>query len=134
MGIESVLQFHRHFKLPDATDGDQLLPDHEAQAYRLKFLQEELDELREALQNGDRVKAFDALLDLEYVLHGTALFMGVGPDVWNAGAAIVHMANMTKVRVVSADESKRGSAFDVCKPPGWVAPEPRLREILRVNR
>jgi hypothetical protein len=29
---------------------------------------------------------------------------------------------MAKVRVASSKESKRGTAFDVKKPEGWVAP------------
>lgn len=127
--ISQVYQFHKKFGLPlGATD--QLLHDADAQAFRIKFLQEELDELKEALEAGDRVKAFDALLDLAYVTYGTALFMGVGPFQWAEGMYAVHMANMAKVRVAKPDESKRGSAFDVKKPAGWVGPEDRLEEIL----
>lgn len=34
----------------------------------------------------------------------------------------VQLANMSKVRATSAEQSKRGSTHDVVKPPGWVAP------------
>lgn len=34
----------------------------------------------------------------------------------------VQLANMSKVRATSADQSKRGSTFDVVKPPGWEPP------------
>jgi hypothetical protein len=87
----------------------------------------------DAIDDGNRVKAFDALLDLAYVVYGTALFMGVTPAQWHAGMHAVHTANMAKVRVASADNSKRGSTFDVVKPPGWQGPEARLAEVLSWN-
>jgi predicted HAD superfamily Cof-like phosphohydrolase len=127
--IENVLQFHAKFDLPLGTH-DQLMDDTSAQNFRVKFLQEELDELKEALASGDKVSAFDALLDLAYVAYGTALFAGISPDQWNLGMAAVHRANMAKIRVAKAEDSKRGSAFDVKKPEGWVGPEASLKEIL----
>lgn len=129
MTILDVHEFHEKFDLPLGTE-DKLMQDPAAQEFRVKFLQEELDELKEALASGDRVGAFDALLDLAYVTYGTALFMGVSRDQWLAGMRAVHSANMAKVRVAKADDSKRGSAFDVKKPAGWVGPEARLKEIL----
>jgi predicted HAD superfamily Cof-like phosphohydrolase len=125
--ISYVYEFNQKFGLPLGT-GDQF--DEAAQEYRLKFLHEELQELEEALNEGDRVKAFDALLDLCYVAYGTALFMGVDPAQWHAGMLAVHNANMTKVRAASEAQSKRGSTLDVVKPSGWTGPENRLKEIL----
>lgn len=127
--IDNVQEFHEKFGLPLGKD-DQLTGNIDAMAFRLKFLKEELDELEEALAEGNRTKAFDALLDLAYVAYGTALFMGVDPGQWHAGMHAVHSANMAKIRVANAGESKRGSAFDVRKPEGWVGPEARLEEIL----
>lgn len=127
--IGNVAEFHEKFGLPMGT-ADQLMNDPAAQEFRVKFLQEELDELKEALADGDRVKAFDALLDLAYVAYGTALFAGISPAQWHAGMHAVHNCNMAKVRVAKAEDSKRGSAFDVKKPAGWVGPEARLEEIL----
>lgn len=127
--IEQVLQFHARFDLPMGGK-DCLSGNDEATAFRLNFLAEELAELEEALEEGDRVKAFDALLDLAYVTYGTALFMGILPEQWNQGMDAVHKANMSKVRVASPAESKRKSSFDVSKPPGWVPPEGKLAEIL----
>lgn len=124
-----VQLFHKKFDLP-LGDVDKLTTDEEAIAYRVKFLQEELDELQEALAAGDRVKAFDALLDLVYVAHGTALWMGIDVLQWGAGWMAVQQANMAKERATSAEQSKRGSAFDVVKPEGWQPPEKTLEEIL----
>lgn len=98
--------------------------------YRMKFMLEELNEFKDAYVDGDRVKMFDALIDLVYVATGTALFMGIDPGQWEAGFAAVHQANMAKVRAERPEQSKRGSIFDVVKPEGWVSPEPTLAEIL----
>lgn len=130
--IGNVAEFHQKFGLPMG-DVDQLMNDPAAQEFRVKFLQEELDELKEALAEGNRVKAFDALLDLVYVAYGTALFLGIDPAQWHAGMHAVHSCNMAKVRVAKAEDSKRGSAFDVKKPEGWTGPEARLEEILSWN-
>lgn len=127
--IGNVHEFHQKFGLPLGTD-DQLLGNMEAQEFRIKFMQEELDEFVEAMDNGDRVKMLDALLDLCYVAYGTALFMGVDPAQWHAGMHAVHSCNMAKERATRAEQSKRSTTFDVVKPAGWTGPEARLKEIL----
>lgn len=127
--IGNVHEFHEKFGFPRG-DVDQLSDNLSNQDYRLKFLQEELNEFEDALVLKDRVAALDALLDLVYVAYGTALWMGISPAQWAAGMHAVHSANMSKVRVASADDSKRGNAFDCKKPAGWVGPEARLQEIL----
>jgi predicted HAD superfamily Cof-like phosphohydrolase len=116
--IGNVAEFHEKFDLPLGNE-DKLMQDPAAQDFRVKFLQEELDELKEALATGDKVVAY-----------GTALFAGIDAAQWHAGMHAVHSANMSKIRVAKAEDSKRGSAFDVKKPVGWVGPESRLKEIL----
>lgn len=127
--ITHVQEFNEKFGLP-LGDEDVLTSDPEAIEYRIKFIQEELDELKHALAAGDRIEAFDALLDITYVVQGTALFMGIDPIQWAVGMNAVHAANMAKERVVSPDQSKRKSSFDCRKPDGWVSPQARLEEIL----
>ncbi len=131
--IDYVAEFHAKFGLPDGTQG-HLFDDVDAMVFRLNFLQEELDELAQAAEEGDRVKAFDALIDLVYVAYGTALFIGITPEMWSKGMRAVHRANMSKVRAERADQSKRGSTFDVVKPQGWVAPDFELKEILSCRK
>lgn len=80
----------------------------------------------------DLYGAFDALLDLEYVCLGTANLMGFNKpcptehanhwSIWQEGFARVQRANMAKVRVDRAEQSKRGTLFDVRKPEGWQPP------------
>jgi predicted HAD superfamily Cof-like phosphohydrolase len=127
--IGNVVEFHKKFGLPLGAV-DYLAGEPTTQEFRTGFIQEELDELKCALTEGDKVGVFDALLDLAYVVYGTALFAGISPAQWHAGMHAVHSANMAKVRVAKAEDSKRGSAFDCKKPEGWVGPEARLKEIL----
>ena len=63
----------------------------------------------------------DALIDLAYVVKGTAVMMGLPwTELWDD----VHRANLAKVPGVG----KRGNLMDVVKPEGWESP--RTEEIL----
>lgn len=64
----------------------------------------------------------DALVDKVYVDLGTA-YMQFGAERFNEAWRRVHAANMAKVRAERAEDSKRGSTFDVVKPSGWKAPD-----------
>lgn len=132
--IDDVDKFHKKFGLPtdgqDVIFGADVAAAIDAYGFRLKFLGEEIQEFDDAVRTGDRVKAFDALIDLTYVALGTALFMGVTPRQWQAGWQAVHDANMAKVRAAKPEDSKRGTAYDVVKPQGWRPPERQLEEIL----
>lgn len=122
--IEFVQEFHKKMGLP-AGDKDVLSDDTQLQDYRLAFIAEEFKELDQALMMGDRVRAFDALLDLEYVIHGTALMMGIDDEMWLSGQIAVHKANMQKVLGETKDHK-----MGVTKPEGWVGPEETLKKIL----
>lgn len=98
---------------------------------RIKFLQEELDELTlatgyikdsndgeycEISDPQDIALQADALVDLTYVALGTAVMMGLPwQELWND----VHRANMEKVRGVGS----RGNLVDCIKPQGWQGPK-----------
>lgn len=94
--------------------------------FRYKFMQEELEEFREGMAQKDIVQVADALIDLAYVVMGTAHFFGLPwQELWDE----VQRSNMLKERALSdGSNSKRGSSFDVVKPEGWTAPD--LRTIL----
>lgn len=80
---------------------------------RVRFLQEELDELKKAETLADM---FDALLDLVYVAKGTAVMMGLP---WREGWIEVQTKNMQKI----VKETHRGNRVDVGKPAGWTPPD-----------
>lgn len=130
--MNKVYEFHQAFDLPlgleDLLINEGAITD--AYRFRKSFLEEELMEFTEAVCDDDRVKALDALIDLVYVAMGTALFMGVSPSQWAEAFEAVHRANMTKMRVARPADSKRGSGFDVVKPPGFIPPEHKIRQIL----
>ena len=110
--------FHRKFGLARPAV-PSFLPDHAAE-FRRKFMQEELDEWVKAVRERDMHGAADALVDLAYVVHGTADMMGIP---WYPVWAEVQRVNMMKERAKSASQSKRGSSLDVIKPPGWTPPD-----------
>lgn len=121
-----VNEFQTKFAVP--MKPEPALLDVDTMEFRMEFLQEELDELDVAYEKGDLAAVVDALIDLEYVLKGTILMMGLGhkwPELW----AEVHKTNMAKVRVgTDLAGSKRKNSLDVVKPPGWKPPD--LKRIL----
>ena len=63
----------------------------------IDFIQEELDELKEAVKNKDIVEIFDAILDITYVgLGNGALVFGL-KDKMLEGYAEVQASNMSKI-------------------------------------
>jgi len=118
--LADVWAFQQKFNVPMASVPSFL--DRETFDFRLKFLQEELHEFFVAHTSRDMHGAADALVDLAYVLYGTALMMGLG-DAWPQLWAEVQRANMSKVRAAHAGESKRESTLDVVKPAGWKPPD-----------
>lgn len=111
--FRDIVEFHVKFRLKPPTDPDEI---EELLDFRTKFMEEELEEFKNATTSADR---FDALLDLVYVAMGTAFLLKYP---WDYGWTKVHEANLKKVRARSASDSKRGSRFDVVKPIGWKAP------------
>lgn len=115
--FDDIRAFHERYGI-DKLERPGFLPA-DLHHFRQRFMEEELSEFKEAVESGDLVGAFDALIDLTYVVLGTAYLMGLPFD---EGWRIVHEANMKKVRVDSAANSKRKSKFDVVKPAGWQPP------------
>ena len=97
--------------------------------FRIDFLQEELDEMRNALvdfQSGkiDGSKAaddtVDALIDLCVVAIGTLNAYDVNAyEAWDR----VHNANMAKEVGIKASRPNPLGLPDLIKPEGWTAPQ-----------
>lgn len=95
---------------------------------RVKQMHEEVNEIREALEQGDAVKAADGLLDLTYFAVGTLHLMGVHRERFNAGFQAVHLANMSKRGGIKEERRIPGISdeehpMDAIKPEGWIDPE-----------
>lgn len=122
-----VVRFHQKFGLGDTETGYPIdagprVVSKEWIEFRIKFLEEELDEFKKGFVEYDHAQMADALIDLTYVAMGTALGLGYP---WQHLWEEVQSANMRKVK----GSTKRGVLFDVTKPKGWVAP--RIDTILK---
>jgi len=123
--FDDVGIFHAQFGLDNTTFTAHGIGPRDVPAdlleFRAKFLQEELDEFNEGVAESDHAKMFDALIDLVYVALGTAHLQGYP---WQEGWDLVQAANMAKVRAAKdGSDSKRGSQWDIVKPPGWTPPD-----------
>jgi len=110
--------FHSKFGLH--YDGPPRFLPEELSKLRIVQLHEEVNEYEDAVKNKDLHGQFDALIDMIYFAVGT---IGVHGFPFQEGWDRVQAANMAKVRATCAADSKRGSASDVVKPPGWTPPD-----------
>lgn len=91
--LNQVAEFHKTFNAP-ILDQPQI-PSQERCDLRVNLLQEELDELKQAITDNDLVEIADALCDLQYVLSGAVLEFGLGEkfvELFNE----VQRSNMSK--------------------------------------
>jgi predicted HAD superfamily Cof-like phosphohydrolase len=71
------------------------IPSQERCALRISLLEEELEELKDAINDNDIVEIADALADLQYVLSGAVLEFGLGSK-FKALFDEVQRSNMSK--------------------------------------
>jgi len=91
--LNQVADFHRTFNAP-ILDTPQI-PSEQRCELRVNLLQEELNELSQAIKDNDIVEIADALADLQYVLSGAVLEFGLGEkfvELFNE----VQRSNMSK--------------------------------------
>lgn len=118
-----VREFHKAFG-HDYRDQPDANVELGVQSLRLDLIQEELDELNDAMLDRNIVEVADALADLLYVVYGTAVVFGIDmePIVQE-----VHRSNMSKIALDgSVEYDERGK---VMKPDTFE--EPQLRGLLR---
>jgi predicted HAD superfamily Cof-like phosphohydrolase len=131
--IEDVRAFHQKFGQLDPGRITHLTK--RKLAERINFMLEELTEFAHGCglllysesvdpdgpyEDQDMAEQADALIDLVYVLKGTAAMMGLGPawpDLWDD----VQRANMAKVK--GPTHRNMGFGSDIAKPPGWEPPQ-----------
>lgn len=127
-------------KMNHAYVGPPRLPNPELALFRLRFLGEELREIGKALgvvvnvectatedastwTGQTRVQALadalDGCCDLDYVLLGTVLQLGLGP-VYDEAWRRVQTANLLKI---AGKKATRGFTKDAVKPVAWLAPD-----------
>ena len=98
-------------------------PDFNTRELRLELIQEELDELSDAVADRDMIQIADALTDLLYVVYGAGHAFGIDLDECFQE---VHASNMSKLgengKPIHREDGK------VMKGPGYF--EPDLESIL----
>jgi len=101
--LNQVSEFHKTFKHP-VLETPQI-PSAERCALRVSLIQEELNELQQAIQDNDIVEVADALCDIQYVLSGAVLEFGLG-DKFVTLFNEVQRSNMSKA-CVSEEEAQQ---------------------------
>ena len=91
--LSLVREWHTAFDVPVVDHPN--IPDSRSEM-RLAILEEEVAELRAAVEAGDMTEVLDALCDIQYVLDGTFLEFGLHP-VKSDAMAEVHASNMSKL-------------------------------------
>lgn len=117
--IEQVLEFHETYGLP--VHGAPYLSCEQTKQLRINLLQEELNELKEALANDDPLETLDALIDLQYVLDGAFLSFGL-QAVKDAAFNEVHRSNMSKLGE-DGKPIRRPEDGKVMKGPNYFKPD-----------
>jgi NTP pyrophosphatase (non-canonical NTP hydrolase) len=137
--FDDVGYFHAKFELPlayafvgtDRYGGERRWPAFPPLAemnYRIKFMQEELEEFAKAYLQQNLHDAADALADLVWVALGTAHHLGLPFEaIW----AEVMRANMEK-EVGPPDPTHKRPGERIHKPDGWRAPDHRA--ALGINK
>ncbi|MBK9981424.1 MAG: nucleoside triphosphate pyrophosphohydrolase family protein [Saprospiraceae bacterium] len=92
--LNDVAEFHSTFNMPILEV--PTIPGNERCALRINLLQEELNELKEAIEEKDLTEIADALCDLQYVLSGAILEFGLASKFKNLFEE-VQRSNMSKV-------------------------------------
>jgi predicted HAD superfamily Cof-like phosphohydrolase len=105
--LNDVTRFHEVFKHP--IQELPVIPDKKRCDLRLELIQEELNELQQAIIDKDIVEVADALCDLQYVLSGAILEFGLGSRFSDLFAE-VQRSNMSKA-CDSEEEAQKTVAF-----------------------
>lgn len=92
--LNDVAKFHETFNLP--IEEEPVIPAKERCALRISLLQEELDELKQAIEDNDLIEVADAFCDLQYVLSGAILEFGLANKFKHLFEE-VQRSNMSKV-------------------------------------
>eukprot|EP00966_Prymnesium_polylepis_P321907 7378189-Prymnesium_polylepis.1 len=145
--LRDVAAFHRLFKVPVLSQ--PTIPDAKRSALRVRLLQarcavgyagntlshahatrralqEELDELKKAIEENDVVEVADALADLQYVLAGTVHEFGLGSR-FGALHAEVHRSNMSKPCATREEAERTVAEYEAKGQPARIEEASRPR-------
>ena len=110
--FKAVYEFH--VQLNEQLPTKPQLPPEATLALRRRLLQEEFQELIQALEQGNLSAIAQEAIDLLYVTYGLCVVCGIDADqVFD----LIHQANMTKLKGPRRADGKQ------LKPEGWMAPD-----------
>lgn len=117
---QDIRMMHDYYGVREAVA--KLSPEHALAFlnFRFKFLQEEIDEGLEAIDERNSEEVVDALIDLVVVAVGTLDVLGV--DFAQAWREVLR-ANMNKEVGVKESRPNALGLPDLIKLPGWVPPD-----------
>lgn len=114
--VKDIATMHHHYGVNTVVDAMPMETIKSLLQFRIKFLEEELNELKTA---ADAENVVDALVDLCVVAIGTLDLMKVDAyKAWN----VVHRANMKKQVGIKESRPNPLGLPDLIKPKGWRAP------------
>lgn len=119
MNVEQELVAEFHARGCAFSQARPAMPPPDIADFRVEFIAEELDELRQAVANQDLVKVADGLGDLLYVVYGAGLAFGIDLE---PVFAEIHRSNLTKLGGPVRDDGK-------LLKPDWYEP-PQLGAVL----
>lgn len=105
--LRQVAEFHETFRHP--VEPAPVIPPTSRCALRVSLLEEELNELKQAIEQQDLVGISDALCDLQYVLTGAVLEFGLGTK-FRALFDEVQRSNMSKT-CATLEEAEQTVAY-----------------------
>lgn len=115
--LNSVAAFHKLFKAPVLAEPK--IPDAKRCALRVSLIQEELNELKEAIEQNDLIEVADALADIQYVLAGAVHEFGLGSR-FAALFAEVQRSNMSKACATREEAEETVAHYEKLDQPGVI--------------
>lgn len=126
--LNQVAEFHKTFNAPILNE--PAIPSKERCELRISLLQEELNELKDAIADNNLVEIADALCDLQYVLSGAVLEFGLGNKFVKLFDE-VQRSNMSKA---CADQQEADETIEFYKEKGEDAFSEISGEKINVHR
>lgn len=117
--VKDIYDMHTKFGVRKAIE--KLSPEelNEFLQFRIRFLEEELNETKRAVKEKDAEEVVDGLIDLCVVAIGTMDAFGVNAyQAWNQ----VQTANMAKEVGIKESRPNKLGLPDLIKPEGWTPP------------